>query len=100
MSSGHRRGRRILLATLVLAALVPLGPSPAAAVSTECDDLADTEIPADARIGDFGPGRFLADVDGDQHRDVVTGYVIGGPRRRTGTRMPTFTSSWLRGGGR
>ncbi|HYJ23864.1 MAG TPA: hypothetical protein VE027_02575 [Acidimicrobiia bacterium] len=79
MSSGHRRGRRILLATLVLAALVPLGPSPAAAVSTECDDLADTEIPADARIGDFGPGRFLADVDGDQHRDVVTGYVIGGP---------------------
>ena len=63
----------------MLVALVPLGSSPAAAVSTECDDLTDTEIPANARIGDLGPGQFLADVDGDQHRDVVTGYVIGGP---------------------
>jgi len=64
---------------MVLAALVPFGSSPAAAVSTECDSLVDTEIPAEARIGDFGPARFLADVDGDQHGDVVTGYVIGGP---------------------
>ncbi len=79
MRTGHRRGRRLLLATMVLATLVPFSTSPAAAVSTECDSLVDTEIPAEARIGDLGPARFLADVDGDQHRDVVTGYVIGGP---------------------
>jgi hypothetical protein len=69
-----------MLAMLLSVPLVPIGSSPAVAVSTECDALPDTEIPADARFGDFDlPTRFLADVDGDGHRDVVTGYVIGGP---------------------
>jgi hypothetical protein len=65
---------------MVSLTVVPIGPSPAAAVSTECDALPDIEIPADARFGDFdSPTRFLADVDGDGLRDVVSGYVIGGP---------------------
>jgi ribosomal protein L24E len=72
---------RLLLAVSLLATLLPLGPSAhAASVSTACDSRPDTEVPADARInGDFGfPTRFLADVDGDGHRDVVTGYMLGG----------------------
>ena len=48
-----------------------------AAVSTACDALPDTPVPADAVIGGFGPSQFLADVDGDGHKDVVTGYWTG-----------------------
>ncbi len=58
---------------------VPSTPSPnlVAAVSTTCDALPDTPVPADAVIGGFGPSQFLADVDGDGHKDVVTGYWTG-----------------------
>ncbi|MET0566680.1 MAG: hypothetical protein ABW021_09590 [Acidimicrobiia bacterium] len=58
---------------------VPSTPSSnlVAAVSTACDALADTTVPADAVIGGFGPSQFLADVDGDGHKDVVTGYWTG-----------------------
>ena len=48
-----------------------------AAVSTTCDTLTDTAVPADAVIGGFGPSQFLADVDGDGQKDVVTGYWTG-----------------------
>jgi hypothetical protein len=61
---------------MVVVALLPFGPSPAHSVATECDALTDAEIPA----GAFIPTRFLADVDGDGHRDVITGYELGGPR--------------------
>jgi hypothetical protein len=70
--------RRIGLAALVVTALLLLVPEPAsAAATTPCDGLPDTEVPADAHIGDFGTIRFLADIDGDGLRDVVTGYWLG-----------------------
>jgi hypothetical protein len=67
---------------LALSVLIGLFPAVAstpsssqfAAVATACDALADTPVPADAVIGGFGPSRFLADVDGDGHKDVVTGF--------------------------
>ena len=73
------------VAWLALSVLIGLFPAAAsspssnlvAAVSTACDALADTPVPADAVIGGFGPSQFLADVDGDGHKDVVTGYWTG-----------------------
>jgi hypothetical protein len=46
-------------------------------VTTPCDGLPDTSVPGDAVISDSGSTRFLADVDGDGLRDVVTGYWRG-----------------------
>ena len=70
------------LAVSVLIGLFPAvssapGSSVVAAVSTACDALPDTPVPADAVIGGFGPSQFLGDVDGDGHKDVVTGYWTG-----------------------
>ena len=70
---------------LALSVLIGLSPavsstpswSVVSAVSTTCDALTDTPVPADAVIGGFGPSQFLADVDGDGHKDVVTGYWTG-----------------------
>ena len=73
---------RIWPALLVLVASLGVVSSSsvagAAPVSTACDTLSDTEIHEDAVIGGSGvPSRFLADVDGDGNRDVVTGYWRG-----------------------
>ena len=70
------------LAVSVLIGLFPAvssapGSSVVAAVSTACDALQETPVPADAVIGGFGPSQFLGDVDGDGHKDVVTGYWTG-----------------------
>ena len=70
------------LAVSVLIGLLPAvsstpSSSVLAAVSTACDALPDTPVPTDALIGGFGPSQFLADVDGDGHKDVVTGYWTG-----------------------
>src|SRR5688572_5777905 len=70
------------LAVSVLIGLFPAvssapGSSVVAAVSTACDALPDTPVPADAVIGGFGPSQFLGDVDGDGHKDVDTGYWTG-----------------------
>ena len=70
------------LAVSVLIGLFPAvsstpSSSVLAAVSTACDALPDTPVPTDAVIGGFGPSQFLADVDGDGHKDVVTGYWTG-----------------------
>ena len=76
MSRSPPRGRQLLLVVWMVATLLPLGSAPAVGVATECDGLPDAAIPAEAFIA----ARFLADVDGDGNRDVITGYEIGGPR--------------------
>ena len=69
--------RRLSLAMLVMVSLLPPAPGPALAATTPCDGRPDSEIPADAHIGDFSSVRFMADVDGDGLRDVITGYWLG-----------------------
>jgi len=68
---------RLLLAVLVVASLLPLGQRPAGAVTTPCDSRPSTPILADAVVDRSYPSRFLADVDGDGHKDVITGYFSG-----------------------
>jgi hypothetical protein len=68
----------LVLSVLVASLGVASSPSVAAPVSTACDTMPDTEIHEGAVIGGNGvPSRFLADVDGDGNRDVVTGYWRG-----------------------
>jgi hypothetical protein len=73
--------RRSWFAFLVAMMLLPVasgpaGASPLAAVSTPCDALPDTPVHEDAVFDGF-PARFLADVDGDGLKDVITGYWRG-----------------------
>lgn len=69
--------RRIWLIALMALAALPLAPDSAEAVTTPCDSRPDTPVPEAAVISDNGSTRFLADVDGDGFRDVVTGYRLG-----------------------
>ncbi len=72
---------RFLVALVMVASLLPAGATLAvAAVTTPCDNLPDTPVPPDAIIGVDGLiTQFLADVDGDGFRDVITGYSSGDP---------------------
>jgi hypothetical protein len=65
--------RRIWLIALMASALLPFAPDSAGAVTTPCDTRPDTPVPAAAIVST----RFLADVDGDGARDVITGYRLG-----------------------
>jgi hypothetical protein len=65
--------RRIWLIALTALAALPLAPDSAGAITTPCDSRPDTPVPGDAILST----RFLADVDGDGARDVVTGYRLG-----------------------
>jgi hypothetical protein len=68
--------------TLLLVSSLPAGASQVSVVSTPCDVLPDTLVHADAVISEEGlPTRFVADVDGDGFRDVVTGYWRGSANR-------------------
>ena len=81
---GVRMIRRIcLVVAMTLLSLAPGSAAavPAMAVTTPCDPLPDTSVPDDAVINDSGSTRFLADVDGDGSRDVVTGYWRGSTDR-------------------
>lgn len=75
--------RRIWLIVLTTLAALPFASGPVGAITTPCDSRPDTSVPGDAILST----RFLADVDGDGARDVITGYQLGND--------PDLAEHWL-----